>query len=172
MLVEVLQGPAPTDFPTRSESGLNTFLTCISVIDEVSIFNSQITSSWEGFRAQYPDRSFCLLDVASAASNDIIFRPSSFDSDPLTTYSVVNRDDGNVNSASDWFDICGLGDLKARGLLRVALFIDNSGSMTTSSVQASFNLFQQRLEEEGLTFVDGIYNDREQWIEPFFKDDF
>jgi len=163
---------APTEFPTRSDAGVNDFLTCISVIDEVSVANFQITSSWESFRTQYANRSFCLLDVPSTLSNDIIFRPPSFYTDPLTTYSVVNRDNGNINLSSDWFDICGLDDLKAKGITRVALFIDNSGSMTTSNVQASFNLFQQRLVEEGITFVDGIYNNNEQWIEPFFRDDF
>jgi hypothetical protein len=88
----------------------------------------------------------------------------------MTIYSDVNRDGGIVADASDWFDICNLGGLKAQGVTNVAFFIDESGSMNRFTVQASLDLLSSNMANEGLTLVSGTYNARENWIEPFLRD--
>jgi hypothetical protein len=44
--------------------------------------------------------------------------------------------------------------------------VDNSGSMQTSTVLNSFNLFEDRIQENGFTIVRGVYNDDEDWVDP------
>ena len=76
----------------------------------------------------------------------------------------VNRDGGNTASASDWYTICNLD--KVPDGSKVALFIDNSGSMTTSTVQASYDLLVSKLNARGITFIT-VENTSEDWISSF-----
>ncbi len=76
----------------------------------------------------------------------------------------VNRDNGIEENASDWYELCDI-DSIADGS-KISLFIDNSGSMTTSQVQASYNKFLQKLSERNITIVV-VENGNEDWITPF-----
>ena len=76
----------------------------------------------------------------------------------------VNRDGGVEENASDWYELCDI-DSIADGS-KISLFIDNSGSMTTSQVQASYNKFLQKLSERNITIVV-VENSNEDWITPF-----
>ena len=55
----------------------------------------------------------------------------------------VNRDSGNSANASDWYSICGIDKLPDGS--KIALFIDVSGSMTQSTIQASYDLLLTKL---------------------------
>lgn len=76
----------------------------------------------------------------------------------------VNRDGGVVANLSDWFDICNLDSLPDGS--KIALFIDNSGSMTTNTVRASYNLFLQKINEKNMEIIV-VENENENWITPF-----
>ena len=76
----------------------------------------------------------------------------------------VNRDGGNTASVTDWYTICNLD--KVPDGSKVALFIDNSGSMTTSTVQASYDLLVSKLNARGITFIT-VENSSEDWISSF-----
>jgi hypothetical protein len=76
----------------------------------------------------------------------------------------VSRDGGNVAYASDWYTICGLDKLPDGS--KVALFIDNSGSMTTNTVRASYNLFVQKLQQRNMDIIV-VENGSENWIVSF-----
>jgi hypothetical protein len=76
----------------------------------------------------------------------------------------VNRDDGNSSLASDWFSICNLDELPDGS--KIALFVDNSGSMRTANVQASYDQFIDKIQEKNMDIIV-ITNDREDWINPF-----
>ena len=76
----------------------------------------------------------------------------------------VNKDNGIEENASDWYELCDI-DSIADGS-KISLFIDNSGSMTTSQVQASYNKFLQKLSERNITIVV-TENFNEDWITPF-----
>ena len=76
----------------------------------------------------------------------------------------VNRDGGNTASVSDWYTICNLDQIPNGS--KVALFIDNSGSMTTSTVQASYDLLVSKLNARGITFIT-VENSSEDWISSF-----
>jgi hypothetical protein len=76
----------------------------------------------------------------------------------------VNRDSGNVASLSEWYDICNIDSIPDGS--EIAIFIDNSGSMTTSTVQASYDKLIQRLNARNIT-VATVTNGSEDWITPF-----
>jgi hypothetical protein len=76
----------------------------------------------------------------------------------------VNRDGGNTAQISDWFSICDLDQLPEGS--KIALFVDNSGSMTTATVQASYNAFIEKINEKNMDIIV-VTNDREDWINPF-----
>ena len=77
---------------------------------------------------------------------------------------IVNRDNGNAANATDWYKICNIDDLPEGS--SIALFIDNSGSMRTSTVQASYDAFIAKLNEKNIT-VTTVTNSNEDWITPF-----
>lgn len=144
---------------------------CIAIIDEVSLSDSFIDAQWAALRLEYPDRPFCLLQPNQPGGTPIqsdLYRPSDFDSDPLTVFSEVNREDtGNSNAISDWYAICGLQALKAQGLNRVALFQNNSGSLVLSDIDKSRALFANNLAANGFTSLSDVeQNTIEDWIAP------
>ena len=61
----------------------------------------------------------------------------------------VNRDNGSTASRSDWWDLIGA-DVLPSGA-KIALCVDNSGSMTVATVQASVNYFVEQATAAGVT---------------------
>ena len=76
----------------------------------------------------------------------------------------VNRDDANPSGVSDWYTICNLDQIPNNS--KVALFIDTSGSMTMTTVQASYDLLVSKLNARGITFIT-VQNSQEDWISDF-----
>lgn len=145
---------------------------CISVIDETSQTTATaIQNSWNTFRSRFPERKFYLLYPKH-------LNPPSFYTDLKvpTNFNVnnngfgpfiVNRDSGVVSNASDWYTICNLDSLPNGSTFE--LLIDNSGSMTTSTVRASLNLLNQKIASRNITYILRA-NTRfnvENWVEPF-----
>jgi len=150
-----------TPFPTRSIEAQDELVTCISVIDENDSKN--VETDWNDLREKFPDRPFCLLQPG--APGGLSF-PSTYFDDPRNIFSNVTRDSQDVTNVSDWYNICNLNAGKPQGLTNVVLFVDNSGSMTTASVQNAFDLFAVRVAENGFKIVTAVYNDREDYIDP------
>jgi len=128
----------------------------VSVIDEDSSFGNP-NAVWNGFRGSYPNRCFHLLGpgtaVASASLktgqlwygvtwNDEVLAGTAF------RYQV-NRDEGWTSNRSDWWDLIGA-DVLPSGA-KIALCVDNSGSMRISTVQASVDYFVEQATAAGVT---------------------
>ena len=79
----------------------------------------------------------------------------------------VNRDNGVEANVSDWYTICDLDSIPDGS--SIAVFIDGSGSMTQSNVQASYNLLISKLNARGIT-ITTVTNSNEDWITPFLVD--
>ena len=79
----------------------------------------------------------------------------------------VNRDNGNPQLASDWYNICNIDELPEGS--KIALFIDTSGSMTQATIQASFDLLVSKLSEKNITIIT-VTNSNEDWITPFLTE--
>jgi hypothetical protein len=79
----------------------------------------------------------------------------------------VKRDSGDEDEISEWYDICNIDSIPDGS--KISLFIDNSGSMTTNTVRASYERFLSRLSARNITIVV-VENSNEDWITPFDTD--
>lgn len=77
---------------------------------------------------------------------------------------LVNRDEGVVSNASDWYTICDIDSVPDNS--KIALFVDISGSMNLDTVKASYDQFMQKLQERNIEVVF-FENRNEDWITPF-----
>ena len=129
----------------------------VSVIDEDSSFGNPNTV-WNSFRGSYPNRCFHLLGPgtavfsASLKTGQLSYNGVSW-ADEVTAGTafryIVNRDDGSTANRSDWWDLIGA-DVLPSGA-KIALCVDNSGSMYIGTVQASVNYFVQQATAAGVT---------------------
>lgn len=81
-------------------------------------------------------------------------------------FATVNRDNGDPALASDWLGSCNYTDLAVSGIDFIGLFVDESGSMTRATVQASLNKFYADLTAASLTYCS-VFDGTEDWITPF-----
>ncbi len=145
-------------------------LKCIAVIDESDGGVTVSVSQWESWRASFPERKHYILQptvTGIAVTADLMSSQvqavyvSGFDDGRLV--QGVNRDAGDVANRSDWFGIVGL----QTGVdTRIGLFVDVSGSMTLSTVQASYNKFLSDCSTAGIE-INPQTNSAEDWLEPF-----
>ena len=72
-----------------------------------------------------------------------------------TFHARVSRTDSysTVSGTSDWWDLIGASVLPSGA--KIGLCIDNSGSMTVTTVQASLDLFEQKAAAAGVTITPG-----------------
>ena len=121
---------------------------CVSVIDENDGYS--VDNQWIGFTSAHPARQFNLMKVPSGYAG--LGTPSS-NLPGVTEYFRmynVNRDSGMTSMRSDWFELAGFESLANSGAL-ISLWIDTSGSMDMSSVQASYNLFIEKCNSAGIS---------------------
>lgn len=144
----------------------------ISVIDEDSSY-SRVSRDreWCIFRTAYPERRFFLL------------RPLFSDGSVSGTMGLPSNWDGTGPIAvgrpgtppTDWFSVMGLQDAILE-TTKIVLWIDNSGSMTTSDVRLSLTAFVQKLEEFSVTQNNSrlhiIEGSSENWICPHLGNHF
>ena len=143
--------------------------TCIAVINETSISATIIQDQWITFQNAYPNRTFWLLQPEGYPVTDLKV-PLEYTNDPKANGPVtVNEDNGVVAQRSDWFAICDLTSLPTGST--VALAVDQSGSLRTSNVQASYDYFKLRVADAGLVLYElpttGLWTD-EGWPTPFY----
>lgn len=138
---------------------------CVSVIDETSSTSqAAYNNNYNTFRSLWPNRPLYIMRVGTSTP---FYIPANWGSNPNDHGPItVNRDNGNTTLTSDWFAIANLDNLITGS--KVGLFIDTSGSMTLSSVQASYNLFQSQVAAAGLQ-ITNVFNSNEDYITPFIN---
>ncbi len=94
---------------------------------------------------------------------DSSYTGKNFDNKTFGPISV-QRDYGSAAAASDWYSICNIDSIPDGS--EIAVFIDGSGSMSQSTVQASLDLLQQKLQPRNIT-ITTVTNSAEDWITPF-----
>ena len=144
-------------------------INCISIIDEVSPSVSTQQSDWTAFRNNFPYRTFWLLQAVLQSNGNVRYplsrlnMPSNYLNDPYANGGIqVRRDDGNANFTSSWFDICQLAGLPDGTY--VSLWIDISGSMTFSTIQASYNEFVTDCANNNINIILETSDSGERWI--------
>jgi hypothetical protein len=140
---------------------------CISVIDESSPSAEVTRTDWLSFRGNYPNRNFWLLQPAGERTKSVLKIPTEYETDSKAFYRSVNRDNGKSSNRSDWFIICNLASYPVGTV--ISLSIDNSGSMKTATVQASYDLFKQKCAQAGLDLRETPMSN-ERYIPPHNKD--
>jgi hypothetical protein len=135
-----------------------------------TLTTDRFTEGTEQFKLQI--RTASTSGTIVAVSNDVIINDTSLNigqnTNGLTFGPVqVNRDAGVVANTSDWYTICGIDNLPEGS--KIAMFIDNSGSMTTATIQASYNLLVSKLSAKNITIIT-VENGNEDWITPFLTD--
>ena len=163
-------GVSPSDFNngantgsfTVNNSGVGSFTKTLTA--------DRLTEANETFKINI--RSGSTTGTIVATSADTIIADTSKtpgdNANGLTFGPVqVNRDGGNTSNTSDWYTICGIDNLPNGS--SIALFIDTSGSMTMSTIQASYDLLVQKLNAKGIT-ITSVTNPNEDWITPFLVD--
>jgi hypothetical protein len=157
---------------------------CIAVLDESSMLYNTASTTYATFRSTWPNRKLFLLVPASSLTQlayspgedwqslnngNILIPQNAVDdraSGLFTGPTRVNRDEGVVGNLSDWFTITGMSALSAGS--KVGLFVDNSGSMYTSTVQASYDKFVADVAAAGIDIIT-VTNIVEDWITPFIS---
>jgi len=132
-----------------------------------SIASDRTTEGSDAFRIQI--RQTSTSGTIIATSDVVYINDTSLNvgqnANGLTFGPVqVNRDNGNAALASDWYTICGIDNLPENS--KIALFIDDSGSMTTATIQASYNLLVSKLAAKNISIIT-VTNSDEDWITPF-----
>ena len=135
-----------------------------------SITRDRKTEGDENFSLQL--RLDSILGTLVATSNSVIIKDTSRNvgenANGRTFGPVqVNRDNGNTNLSSDWYNICNIDSLPEGS--KIALFIDTSGSMTQATIQASYDLLLSKLAEKNISIIT-VTNQNEDWITPFLTD--
>lgn len=134
---------------------------------DVSLTRDGKTEGSETFTVQVKNQNGTVI----ATSPVVVITDASFTGSRKTDRTFgpisVNRDNGNTANASDWYSLCGLDNVPNGS--KIVLFLDNSGSMTTDTVRASFNQFLLKLQERNIT-IEIVENATEDWITPFNKD--
>lgn len=145
---------------------LNKTLTCVAVIDENDTWSdSSMSAKMSAFNANWPDRRFILLIPNS--TTDYVYVPPSFYAGPLGGRSVhlVARDN-NSSFTSDWWSLTGMSSADIFNYTKLVLmFVDNSGSMTTGTIQGSLKRFLDDANDNE-TAVYFSENGDEDWITP------
>ena len=130
-----------------SSTGAGVPSPCIALIDETSPSQNDINDDWTAFRNKWPSRPFNIFRVPRSSGN---YSGVKLPSVAPTDYNVenVNRDDGVIADASDWFTLANLSGYAAG--TTVTLWVDDSGSMTAASVSASYDKFVADCATAGL----------------------
>jgi hypothetical protein len=157
-----------------SSTGAGTPAPCIALIDETSPSQETINEDWNAFRTKWPSRPFNIFRVErSGGGYSGVKLPSVAPTDYIV--SDVERDDGVIADASDWFTLANLSGYAAG--TTVTLWIDDSGSMNTANVSASYDKFVADCATAGLLIEfrtssvnaeNGI--DQERYIWAFIDD--
>ena len=163
-------GVSPSDFNNGNNTGSFTVNNSGVGSFTKTLTTDRLTEANETFKVNI--RSGSSTGTIVATSADTIIADTSKtpgdNANGLTFGPVqVNRDGGNTSNTSDWYTICGIDNLPNGS--SIALFIDTSGSMTMSTIQASYDLLVQKLNAKGIT-ITSVTNPNEDWITPFLVD--
>jgi hypothetical protein len=78
----------------------------------------------------------------------------------------MTRDNGTTSLRTDIFAICELDQLQPGD--NVFLFVDDSGSMSVSTIRATLDMFQSRCNAAGVN-VFSVFNGQENYVLPFIN---
>ena len=153
---------------TVNSSDLSPFTTSLTISNNTSSYDialtrDALTEGLETFVVDIKKGGATITSTPTIVITDKSYIGSR--ADELTFGPMqVNRDEGVALSASDWYTLCDLERIPDGS--KVAIFIDESGSMTMSTIAASYQQLSDKLTEREITFIT-VTNSNEDWITPF-----
>lgn len=130
---------------------------------DIALTRDALTEGLETFVVDIKKGGATITSTPTIAITDKSYVGSRMDGKTFGPVQV-NRDNGVALNTSDWYDICKLDRLPNGS--KVAIFIDRSGSMTQSTIQASLDELTLKLSNKEITFIV-VTNSNEDWITPF-----
>lgn len=156
-------GPDPNPpNPTPPDENEFSTVTSVSIIDEND--NLDFSNSWSIFRTSFPLRPFHLI-VPQTGNQNFLNIPAALSSDSNASVSTMTT---SATGADSIYGRIGLNNATAGQ--RIILWIDNSGSMTTSTIAGSYLRFRARAIERG-DYVYCMVGAGEQYILPHNRSD-
>lgn len=142
---------------------------CIAIFDKSDYYSdSEIDAKWEEFRKQWPSRPFSLLQpLIPYPGPRPLHISEAFYADPKTTFRIVNRDNGDIDKASDWFEICELEHVAEAGMNFLFYAIDGYFDTVeySDTLTASYEIFRENMEDVGMGSLGSFGSSkREDWI--------
>ena len=148
-----------------------------------------VDGAWGEFRTLWPNRKFFLIEPwgstgqqsltgldQSIGTSSRIKMPTAFVTEAQAGVNAVYIQSTRNTGGTNWWSKIGGSSLPSGA--EVILWVDNSGSLYTSKVQAEYNAFKAAAasanvtitEVSNLTFSNGGSLFREDWINPFDPD--
>ena len=148
-----------------------------------------VDGAWGEFRTLWPNRKFFLIEPwgstgqqsltgldQSIGTSSRIKMPTAFVTEAQAGVNAVYIQSTRNTGGTNWWSKIGGSSLPSGA--EVILWVDNSGSMTTATVQAEYNAFKAAAaaanvtvtEVTNLTSGQGGSLGREDWINPFDPD--
>ena len=158
----------PDDFTNTGSSFKSFGITNNTGSVTLNLKDDFITEGIESFYVEFKYKNSNLLATSPTITiNDTSREPGSAATGFTFGPVIVNRDNGNPDNITDWYKLCNIDDVPDGS--SIALFIDTSGSMTMSTIQASYDAFLAKLNERNIT-ITSVTNSNEDWITPFLVD--
>ena len=151
--------------------------------------NCDVNGAWGEFRTLWPNRKFFLIEPMrnngtqsltgldqSIKSASNILMPTAFVTEAQAGVKAVYIQSTRNTTGTNWWSKIGGSSLPSGA--EVILWVDNSGSLTTGTVQAEYNAFKAAAaaanvtvtEVTNLTSGQGGSLFKEDWINPFDPD--
>ncbi len=151
--------------------------------------NCDVNGAWGEFRTLWPNRKFFLIEPMrnngtqsltgldqSIKSASNILMPTAFRTEAQAGVKAVYIQSTRNTTGTNWWSKIGGSSLPSGA--EVILWVDNSGSLTTGTVQAEYNAFKAAAaaanvtvtEVTNLTSGQGGSLFKEDWINPFDPD--
>ena len=140
-----------------------------------------VDGAWGEFRTLWPNRKFFLIEPwvtdgdqsltgldQTRGTSSRIKMPTAFVTEAQAGVKAVYiQSTRNSGGGTNWWSRIGGSSLPSGA--EVILWVDNSGSMTTSTVQGEYNAFLAAAASANVTITE-VTNMREDWINPFDPD--
>jgi hypothetical protein len=130
---------------------------------DIALTRDALTEGLETFVVDIKKGGVTITSTPTIAITDRSYIGSRIDGKTFGPIQV-NRDGGVATNISDWYTLCKLDQIPNGS--KVAIFIDKSGSMTQSTIQASLDYLTTQLSTRQITFIV-VTNSNEDWITPF-----
>ena len=142
---------------------------CIAITEEDVGYNNlhNNVERWQNFRAEYPERRFCLLYPYRSDTQVVQIPNQALTENPELFRAIGFHRDSKSDEASDWFNLCGFGALDQDKVNFIGLYIDGH-DLGKTAVAKSYNKFLNDVAAAKMKICEHYDREsRQDWIGSF-----